>query len=356
MQLSLSLEELSALVAPEKRLDGTDAAAITAVTGVAALDEAAAGDLSFLGNLKYTPQVAETAASVVLLPPDYAGLPKPAQIFLFVKDPSSALARVCARVEEKLWPRPAPGIHPTAVIDPTAKLGTNLHIGPYCVIEAGASIGDNSILEAYCYVGREAVVGADNWFRPRATLAEYCVTGQRVKLFFGAVVGGEGFGFETVNGSHRKIPQIGNVVLEDDVELGANATIDRARFASTRVGSGTKIDNLVQVGHNCRIGRHCILVSQSGIAGSTTLEDYVVLAGQAGLAGHLRIGRGAQVGAQCGVMSDIPAGARVLGSPAMPAKEALRVMAIQQRLPEINKRLAAAEAKLAALEKSDTAQ
>jgi UDP-3-O-[3-hydroxymyristoyl] glucosamine N-acyltransferase len=281
----------------------------------------------------------------VLLPPGYDGPPKARQVFLFVKDPSSALARVCARIEAELWRRPAPGIHPSAIIAPTARLGANVHIGPYCVIEEGAAIGENSILDAYCYIGREARVGRDNWFRARATLGEYCETGARVKLFFGAVVGGEGFGFETlpdpVSGepAHRKIPQIGNVVLEDDVEVGANATIDRARFTSTRIGSGTKIDNLVQVGHNCRVGKHCFLVAQSGMAGSTILEDYVALAGQAGLAGHLRIGRGAQIGAQCGVMSDIPAGWRTLGSPAMPVKEALRVMAVQRRLPELARKL-----------------
>jgi UDP-3-O-[3-hydroxymyristoyl] glucosamine N-acyltransferase len=374
MNLSLSLEELIALVTPERRLDG--AGAVPAhIGGVAALDEARPSDLSFLGNLKYTPQVASSAAGVILLPLDYTGAPQDGQVFLFVKDPSSALARICARVEETLWPRPAAGVHPTAIIAPDAVLGANLHIGPYVIIESGASVGDNSVLEAHVHIGRGATVGADNWFRPRATLGEFCVTGARVKVFFGAVVGGEGFGFEPVKDPvtgeifHRKIPQIGNVVLEDDVEVGANATIDRARFASTRVGKGTKIDNLVQVGHNCRIGRHCFLVSQSGMAGSTILEDYVALAGQAGLAGHLRIGAGAQIGAQCGVMSDIPAGSRMLGSPALPVKEALRVMAVQKKLPDLLKevaqvkkfleqqapellgRFAALEAKVEALEK-----
>ncbi|MDR1818184.1 MAG: UDP-3-O-(3-hydroxymyristoyl)glucosamine N-acyltransferase [Puniceicoccales bacterium] len=351
--ISLTIDELAALTAPVERAENADAPLPAAITGIAALDEARPSDLSFLGNIKYAPQVAATAAGVVLLPLGHPAKPRPGQIFLFVKDPSSALARVCDSIEQKLWPRPAPGIHPTAIIAGTATLGANVHIGPYVVIEDGATVGDNSVLEAHAYVGRSAVVGPDNWFKPRAALAEFCVTGARVKLFIGAVVGGDGFGFEPVKDpatgevSHRKIPQIGNVVLEDDVEVGANATIDRARFATTRVGRGTKIDNLVQVGHNCRIGRHCFLVSQSGMAGSTILEDYVALAGQAGLAGHLRIGAGAQIGAQCGVMSDIPAGSRMLGSPAMPVKEALRVMAIQKQLPELIRRMKTLEERAA---------
>ncbi|MDR2863513.1 MAG: UDP-3-O-(3-hydroxymyristoyl)glucosamine N-acyltransferase [Puniceicoccales bacterium] len=340
MDISFSLDELTALVAPS-RIAGAGAAA--AITGLASLAEARPGDLSFLGNPKYTPEVATTAASVVLLPPDYTGAPRPGQVFLFVADPSRMLAAVCARIEERLWPRPAPGIHPTALIDPAAKLGANLYIGPYCIIEAGAVIGDNTILEAYCHIGRDARIGHDNWFKPRATVSDYCVTGDRVKLFVGAVVGGDGFGFETVDGAHRKIPQIGNVVLEDDVEVGANSTIDRARFAVTRIGAGTKIDNLVQIGHNCQTGRHCILVSQSGMAGSTILEDYVMLGGQAGLAGHLRIGRGARIAAQCGVLSDIPAGAIMFDSPALPLITAKKIAVLRKRLPDLFKRVKSIE-------------
>ncbi len=332
----LSVPDLLKLVSPAKIAGGTPVAEIT---GIAALNDAKPGELSFLGNLKYTPDVAKTAASVILLPLDYAGEPAANQLFLFVENPSSALARICADIEQKLWPRPAPGIHPTAVIDPTAKLGKNLCIGPYCIIEAGAQIGDNSVLEASCHIGRDAIVGNDNWLKPRATVGEYCVTGARVKLFVGAVAGGDGFGFELVNGEFKKIPQIGNVVLEDDVEIGANSVIDRARFATTRVGKGTKIDNLVQVGHNCQIGKHCILVSQSGMAGSTILEDYVSLAGQAGLAGHLRIGKGARIGAQCGVLADVPAGETVLDSPAVPLQHAKKLMVLKMRLPDLFKRV-----------------
>ncbi|MDR1497732.1 MAG: UDP-3-O-(3-hydroxymyristoyl)glucosamine N-acyltransferase [Puniceicoccales bacterium] len=355
MDISLSLKEIELIVLPERRALGADlieGSVPVVISGVAALDDAGPADLSFLGNRKYTPFVATTAASVVLLPLDYEATPKPRQVFLFVKDPSSALARICESVEKKLWPRPAPGTHPTAIIDPSAKLGANLHIGPYCVIEADADIGDNTVLEAFCHIGRGARVGRDNWFKPRVSVAEYCVTGDRVKLFIGAVIGGEGFGFETVDGAHRKIAQIGNVVLEDDVEVGANSTIDRARFATTRIGAGTKIDNLVQVGHNCRTGRHCILVSQSGMAGSTILEDYVMLAGQAGLAGHLRIGRGSQIAAQCGVMSDVPPGVVMMDSPALPLQTAKRLIILRRRLPELFKRVSALESRMDAA-KSD---
>ena len=343
MSIALPLEELVGIALPVRRINGAGAENITTVSGIAALDEAGVGDLSFLGNQKYTAFVATTAASVVLLPVDYSGSPREGQIFLYVQDPSGVLAKVCTRIEEKLWRRPSPGIHSTAIVDPTAKLGKNLHIGAYCIVEADAIIGDNSILEPYCFIGREARIGRDNWLKPRVTVAEYCVTGDRVKLFVGAVVGGEGFGFETIGGAHRKIPQVGNVVLEDDVEVGANSTIDRARFAITRIGAGTKIDNLVQIGHNCRVGRHCILVSQSGMAGSTVLEDYVMLAGQAGLAGHLRIGRGARIGAQCGVLSDVPAGATMLDSPAIPIQQAKKLMILKQRLPDLFKRVKALE-------------
>jgi UDP-3-O-[3-hydroxymyristoyl] glucosamine N-acyltransferase len=345
MNLSFTVAEIAAVIAPERRVDGPGAPA-AAITGVAALEEAQPGDLSFLGNEKYIARVADSAAGVILLPLNYEGQPKPGQSYFFVADPSSTLARICAAVEAKLWPRPAPGIHSTAIIDPSAKLGSGLHIGPYCIIEADATIGDGSILEAANHIGRGAKLGADNWLKPRATVSDYCETGARVKLFVGALIGGDGFGFEFVKGAYQKIPQIGNVVLEDDVEVGANSTIDRARFATTRIGEGTKIDNLVQIGHNCRVGKHCILVSQVGLAGSTVLEDYVVLAGQAGLAGHLRIGRGAQIGAQCGVMADVPAGARMLDSPALPVKTALRLMSYKTRLPDLFKRVGAIEEQL----------
>ena len=340
MNFSLSLDEITALTAPEKT-SGTLAA--SAITGIAALGEAKLGDLSFLGNLKYKTEVPATAASVVLLPLDFEGTPREGQVFLFVKNPSYALAVLCDRIEKSLWARPKPGIHPTAIIAPSAKLGKAVHIGPYCVIEDNAQIGDNSVLEAYCHIGRAAKIGPDNWLRARVSVTDYCETGARVQLFVGAVIGGEGFGFETINGAHQKVPQIGNVILGDDVEVGANSTIDRARFSTTRVGDGTKIDNLVQIGHNCQIGKHCILCSQSGMAGSTILEDYVVLAGQAGLAGHLRIGKGTQVGAQAGVLSDIAPGQIVLDSPAIPVQAAKKLMVLKQRLPDLFARVKSLE-------------
>lgn len=339
MTFSLTLEQITALVRPEK----TAGTAVSSISGIAALEEARVGDLSFLGNPKYKTEVPGTDASMVLLPLDYIGEPREGQLYLFVKNPSYALALLCDQIERALWKRPAPGIHPTALIDPSARLGENLHIGPYCIIEAEAEIGDNTVLEAYCHIGRAAKIGSDNWFRPRASVTDYCETGTRVQLFIGAVIGGEGFGFETIEGAHRKIPQIGNVVLGDDVEVGANSTIDRARFSTTRIGDGTKIDNLVQIGHNCQVGKHCILCSQSGMAGSTTLEDYVVLAGQAGLAGHLRIGKGTQVGAQAGVLSDIPAGQIVLDSPAIPLQAAKKLMVLKQRLPDLFARVKSLE-------------
>ncbi|MDR2429796.1 MAG: UDP-3-O-(3-hydroxymyristoyl)glucosamine N-acyltransferase [Puniceicoccales bacterium] len=344
MNIAIPLPEILALIAPQRQHGNPGP--VDTLTGIAALDEARPGELTFLGNPKYTPQVPATRATIVLLPLDYPGPgPGPGQMHLHVPDPSRTLAQLCAHLEEKLFPPPPPDYrHPTAIIDPTAHLGDHLHIGPHVIIEAHARIGDHTILEAHAHIAHHARIGPRNWLKPRATVTEYCETGARVKIHHGAIIGGEGFGYETHEGTHRKIPQIGNVVLEDDVEIGANTTIDRARFATTRIGAGTKIDNLVQIGHNCRIGRHCILVAQSGLAGSTTLEDHVALAGQVGLAGHLRIGRGARIGAQCGVLSDVPPGAIMLDSPAIPIQTAKKLMILKQRLPELFKRVKALEA------------
>lgn len=335
MQVAYTPEELAAIV-EARRIVGT---ADRRVTDIASLSTARPGDLSFLGNAKYRAQVAASEATVLLLPPDYVGEPRAGQVFLHVENPSVALARLCARIEQTLWPKPAPGVHPSAVVAAGAKVDASAHIGPLCVVEEGASIGAGSVLQASVFVGREAVVGEGCFIMPGCVIATTCSLGNRVRLQPGVVVGSDGFGYEFVKGRHEKVPQIGTVVIGDDVEIGANATLDRARFSRTVVGEGTKIDNLVQVAHNVTIGKHCILCSQVGISGSTVLEDYVILGGQAGVGGHITLGKGSKAGGQAGISSDLPPGSYVNGTPAIPYMLERRIAILAQRLPELFKRV-----------------
>jgi UDP-3-O-[3-hydroxymyristoyl] glucosamine N-acyltransferase len=337
MQVSFTAAEIAAIAGAQSSRGATAAV----IRGLAALAEAGPGDLSFLGNAKYKAEVARTRASVVLLPADYAGEPAPDQLYLIVANPSVALARVCARLEQALWPRPAPGVHPSAVVAPGARIAASATIGPLCVIEAGAIVGERAHVQAQVFVGREAAIGDDSWLMPGVILAAECVLGRRVRLQPGVVIGSDGFGYEFAQGRHEKVPQVGSVVIGDDVEIGANTTLDRARFSRTSVGEGTKIDNLVQIAHNVRIGRHCLICAQVGISGSATLEDYVVMGGQAGSAGHLTIGRGAKAGGRAGIVADVPAGAFVNGNPAIPYMLERRIAVLTQRLPDLFKRVEA---------------
>ena len=315
------------------------------LTSIASLGAAAPGDLSFLGNPKYKVEVAKTRASYVLLPLDYVGQPRANQVFVFVENPSVALARVCARIEQSLWPKPAAGVHTTAVIAPGAIVPASATVGPLCVVEAGARLGERVHLQAQVFVGRGAVVGNDCWLMPGCTVAAECVLGERVRLQPGAIVGSDGFGYEFTNGRHEKVPQIGSVIIGNDVEIGANTTIDRARFSRTQIGEGTKIDNLVQIAHNVIIGRHCLVVAQAGISGSTVLEDYVVVGGQAGLAGHLTVGRGSKIDGQTGVNSDLAPGSFVKGTPCLPYQLEQRINVLRKKLPELFKRVDALESR-----------
>jgi len=339
MQLAFSAADIAAIVQPVS-VKGTTAAT---VRGIASLGSAQAGDLSFLGNPKYKTEVATTAASIVLLPPDYSGEPAPGQQFLFVEKPSVALARLCARIEQLIWPKPAAGIHPTAVVAGGARVAASATVGPFCVIEAGAVIGERTHVEAQAFVGRNVRVGADCWLMPRVTIATECVIKDRVRLQPGVVIGSDGFGYEFVQGRHEKVPQVGHVVIENDVEIGANSTLDRARFSRTVVGEGTKIDNLVMIAHNVVIGKHCLICAQVGISGSSTIEDYVVLGGQAGVAGHLTIGKGSKADGQTGINSDLEPGSFVKGSPCMPYNLEQRFNVLKKKLPELFKRVDALE-------------
>jgi UDP-3-O-[3-hydroxymyristoyl] glucosamine N-acyltransferase len=297
--------------------------------GVAPLQAAGPTHVSFLDNRRYAPALDTTRAGAVIVHPDMAARVPASSIALVTPDPYVGWARVAAMFHPAAPRRP--GVHPSAIIDPSASvdpsseigpfvvIGANAQIGPGCRIGAGAVIGDGVALDADCRVGDHASVG-------------YALIGARVCIYPGARIGQDGFGFAVTPTGFVTVPQLGRVVLEDDVEIGANTTIDRGSVQDTVIGAGSRLDNLVQIGHNVRLGRCCVIVAQAGISGSTVLEDFVMVGGQSGLTGHLHIGRRARLGAQSGIMADVAAGADVVGSPAMPVREFFRQVATLRRL------------------------
>ena len=312
------------------------------LTGVAAIDEAGEGDVTFVANPKYRAALASTRASAVLVDQELEG--PPGLPLIRTADPYFALLKVV----ELFAPGPpevGSGVHATAVVHADANLGDGVRIGPLVVIEAGARLGRGTCVAARSYVGADATVGEDCYLYPGVFLGRGCVLGDRVTIHPGAVLGADGFGYAPVEGRWHKIPQIGIVEVHDDVEIGANSCIDRAALGKTVIGRGTKIDNLVQIAHNVAIGQDCVLIAQSGISGSTRIGDRVRVGGQAGLIGHLKIGDGAAMAAQAGVIGDVPAGVTVSGYPARPHREALRAEASLRRLPELQRRVRALEAR-----------
>lgn len=333
MNLSLLIDEISSITQPVRTAGSSS---LSAIHRIASLNEARPGDLSFLANLKYRKEVPASRATAIFVPVDYEGEPSEEQVYFYQENPTLALAKVCARIERELWPKPAPGIHPTAVIGENCTIASTATIGPLCVVEDGAVIGERAFLQAKVFVGRHVAIGDDCFLMANVTVQGHCRIGNRVRLHSGVVIGGDGFGFDTdAAGRHEKLPQVGEVVLHDDVEIGANSTIDRARFDKTEVGEGTKIDNLVQLGHNVVIGKHCLIVSLVGIAGSTRIGDHVVIGGQAGLAGHLQIGSGSMIAAKAGLNKSLPAKSFVSGAPALPIALDHRLTALKKRLPEL---------------------
>ena len=312
------------------------------IDGAASLSEAAAGEITFYADPRYLARLRQTRASAVFVPLDFSEQTAAAQIR--VANPSKAFEQVVL----KLAPKPiafTPGIHPTAVVDPTAKIGRGISIQPHAVIESGATIGDNAVIGTGSYIGHDSIIGASCLIYANVTIRERTRIGARAIIHSGAVIGADGFGFEFVEGRYQKIPQIGIVQIDDDVEIGANTTIDRARFGRTWIQEGVKIDNLVQIAHNVIIGKHSIIAAQTGISGSTRVGEKVMMAGQVGVIGHLTIEDNTIIAAQSGISKDLPGGAW-FGSPAVPLPEAKRQIAWIHRLGKLFDRVKAIEKKL----------
>ena len=312
------------------------------ITGAASLAEATPGEISFFGNRKYIGLLRKTRASAVFVPADFAEAITPAQIR--VANPTKAFEQVVLKFAPKAIAF-TPGIHPTAVVDASAQLGERVSIQPHAVIEAGARISDDTIIGAGSYIGHETVIGPACLIYPRVTIRERSRIGSRVIIHSGAVIGADGFGFEMVDGRQQKIQQLGIVQIDDDVEIGANTTVDRARFGRTWIQQGVKIDNLVQIAHNVVVGKNSVIVAQTGVSGSTRVGERVMMGGQVGIVGHLEIGDDTAIGAQSGISKSVPGGAW-FGSPAVPLGEAKQQIAWIHRLGKLFGRVKEIEKKL----------
>lgn len=330
--MKITLGELSELTSA--KLEGDPAVEIT---GAAGLLEAGPAEVSFLENPKYAAQVLTSKAGAVFLSDRTPLGPGGPANRLYMDRPRWGYARVLEIIHREKWRPAPPAVSPRAEVHPEVRLGKGVEVGPFSVIKGQTLIGDRTRIGAGCHIGFNVRIGKDCLLHPGVHIGDYCEVGDRAIFHPGTVVGSDGYGYDTDprTGQHTKIPQVGRVVIEDDVEIGANVAIDRAVTGETRIGAGTKIDNLVQVAHNVMIGRNCLIVSQVGLAGSTQLGDQVVLAGQVGIAGHLKIGDGVVVMAQSGVMSDVPPKAILFGSPARPHRDAMKLHAILSKLPEL---------------------
>jgi UDP-3-O-[3-hydroxymyristoyl] glucosamine N-acyltransferase len=329
---TITAEAIAALVSGELIGDGS-----ASVSGVAPLDRADASHLSILSSAKYAPMLAKTKAGVVLIDPDFRDVVGAPAARIIVKQPLEKLLSLLPR----LYPEKptSPGVAATARIGRGATLGERISIGEYVVIAPGAKLANDVVIGAHSVVGEDASIGEATRLWPGVTIYPGAILGNRVTIHSGARIGCDGFGYVFRDGAHNKIPHVGRCIIGDDVEIGANTTIDRGSIDDTVIGRGTKIDNLVHIAHNVRIGEKCLLMAQVGVAGSVTIGDGAILAGQAGISGHLTIGAGARVAAQAGVFGDIPAGETWSGYPARPHREALRASAALFKLAGMMRRL-----------------
>jgi UDP-3-O-[3-hydroxymyristoyl] glucosamine N-acyltransferase len=311
------------------------------LTGFAPANSAKPGDLTFAENEDFFARAEQSAATAIIADVRFNSAGK-----ILIRVPNARIA--FAKALALFFPEPkfAAGIHPTAVIAASAQIDSTAHVGPHCTVGERVKIGANSVLQAGNFVGDDSKLGEDVHLFPNVTLYARTEIGTRVRIHAGTVIGSDGFGYVLDAGIHRKVPQIGNVIIGDDVEIGSNVSVDRGALGSTVIGRGTKIDNLVQIAHNVEIGEHCIVIAQVGISGSTKLGKYVILAGQVGIAGHLKIGNQVTVAAQSGVMHNIPDGEKWLGAPAQPDKQTKRQMIAIQHLPELLRRVAELEKKI----------
>ena len=331
--MTITIQELAALVGGQFFLPSDGGKTIR---GGAAIAEATEGDVTFFGNAKYLAALKTCRATAALVPLDFAEEIPP--VAIRVENPSLAFSTLV----EKFAPAPIaflPGVHPSAIIGRNVTIGESASIQPFAVIEDGATVGAGSVIGAHGYVGHGAKIGENCLLHPRVTVGERCLVGNRVVLHSGVVLGSDGFGFEFSGGKHVKIPQIGIVQIDDDVEIGANTTIDRARFGRTWIGEGTKIDNLVQIAHNVVIGKHSLVIALTGIAGSVKIGNYVTIAGQVGIVGHIEIGDQVIVAAKSGISKNIAAKQVVWGSPSQPLREAKEQLACIRRLPKLFERV-----------------
>ncbi|MEI6083787.1 MAG: UDP-3-O-(3-hydroxymyristoyl)glucosamine N-acyltransferase [Verrucomicrobiota bacterium] len=315
-----------------------------ALTGFAAAEHARAGDLTFAEKESYFAAAEQSPAAAIIVAGEFTSKTK-----VLIRVPNARVA--VARVLPLFFPPdqlPA-GIHPSATIAGSAQIDPTAHIGPHCVIGDRVRIGARSVLSGGNHIGRDCQIGTDVCLFPNVVIYAQTQIGNRVAIHAGTVIGSDGYGYVFDEGRHRKVLQVGHVIIHDDVEIGANSAIDRGALGPTVIGQGAKIDNLVHIAHNVTIGRHCLVMGQSGFAGSTRLGDYCVIAAQAGIAGHLTLGQQATVGAKSGVMRDIPDKGTVLGYPAMPDKQAKRQMIALQQLPELIRRTRELEKQVAEL-------
>jgi UDP-3-O-[3-hydroxymyristoyl] glucosamine N-acyltransferase len=317
-----------------------------AVETIRILEEAGPADLSFLTSPRYRAQAVASGAGALLVGPAMAAMTDIAagRDLLVADDPGYALAVLLAHLHPE--GRREPGVHPTAILEPGCEVHPSAHVGPYVVIGEGSRIGAHAALHAFVAVGRRCVVGEGAVLHPHSVLYDGTEVGEAAVVHAGVVLGADGFGYATHGGAHHKVPQLGRVVVEANVEIGANATVDRATLGATRIGAGTKIDNLVQVGHNVQVGKHCILCGQAGIAGSARLGDGVVLAGQAGVAGHIQLGDRVQVAAKSAALASVDKGTAVAGIPAVEMRKWRRQTVLISRLEEMSRRLRALERRL----------